>query len=202
MSVELQTAVINLVRGAFSRAELADVLPYSGEFGAEDVAKVSYTCPAVFVAVLGWRPAPTDMRLTGRRVRAVRMAAFVVTKHAQRAARSAAAMNLVQRLELLLESWQPTSTQLANLGPVEGGCTAENLHNAGIDKAGQALWLLDWVQAVQPLVPPAQLFDLLRVDIEDTVAQGVVPQVPPAPSSLVVTERVDFAPLPPPDEPT
>ena len=62
------------------------------------------------------------------------------------------------------------------------------------------LFRSQWEQAVQALVPPGQLYDLLRVDIEDHVLRGDVPAPPsPAPATLVATEDVQFRPDPPPE---
>lgn len=201
MSAALQQQVLELVRTAFTRAEVAEVLPYGGEFNAGEVGQLSYSCPAVLVAVLGWRPMEDSKRLTGRNVRGVRLAAFVATKHAKREERMASAMLLAERLSLLLRGWTPTSTDAMALAPLEDDCTVENLYNRAIDAKGQALWLVDWQQAVKPLLPPAQLFDLLAVEIVDTVQQGNVPAPATPPGSLLVSEEVNFENLPPPPGP-
>lgn len=195
MSAVLQQAVIDLVRGAFTKAEVATVEPYGGEFSADESVQVSFTAPAVFVAVLGWRPWPDSKRLTGRNVRGVRMAAFVVTKHAKRDVRMQAAMNLAERLALLLQAWVPEATETMDLACLEVDATVENLYSRAMDAKGMALWLVDWMQAAKPKVAPAQLFDLLAVDITDNTQQGQVPDAPPAPNDLTVTEAVNFNPL-------
>jgi phage gp37-like protein len=195
MTAALQTAVIDLVRANFSRAELASVQAYGGEFSAGEVERVSYNAPAVFVAVLGWSPLPHSLRLTGRFVRGVRMAAFVVTKNVSREIRMAKAMGLAERLALLLENWAPTSTDAFDIGPLEAQCTVENLYGAAMDAKGQALWLVDWVQAVKPLVPPAALWDLLKVDITDTL--NVPAAAATIPTPLEVAEGIVFTPTPP-----
>lgn len=195
MSAVLQQAVIDLVRGAFTKAEVATVEPYAGEFSADESVQVSFTAPAVFVAVLGWKPWPDSKRLTGRNVRGVRMAAFVVTKHAKRDVRMQAAMNLAERLALLLQAWVPEATETMDLACLEVDATVENLYSRAMDAKGMALWLVDWMQAAKPKVAPAQLFDLLAVDITDNTQQGQVPDAPPAPNDLTVTETVNFNPL-------
>lgn len=195
MSAVLQQAVIDLVRGAFTKAEVATVEPYAGEFSAAESVQVSFTAPAIFVAVLGWKPWPDSKRLTGRNVRGVRMAAFVVTKHAKRDVRMQAAMNLAERLALLLQAWVPEATETMDLACLEVDATVENLYSRAMDAKGMALWLVDWMQAAKPKVAPAQLFDLLAVDITDNTQQGQVPDAPPAPNDLTVTEAVNFNPL-------
>lgn len=195
MSAVLQQAVIDLVRGAFTKAEVATVAPYAGEFSADESVQVSFTAPAIFVAVLGWKPWPDSKRLTGRNVRGVRMAAFVVTKHAKRDVRMQAAMNLAERLALLLQAWVPEATETMDLACLEVDATVENLYSRAMDAKGMALWLVDWMQAAKPTVAPAQLFDLLAVDITDNTQQGQVPDAPPAPNDLTVTEAVNFNPL-------
>lgn len=197
MSAVLQQAVIDLVRGAFTKAEVATVEPYGGEFSADESVQVSFTAPAIFVAVLGWRPWTESKRLTGRHVRGVRLAAFVVTKHAKRVVRMQTAMNLAERLAALLQGWVPEATDVLDMGCLEEDATVENLYSRVMDSKGMALWMVDWMQAARPKVAPAQLFDLLAVDITDNTQQGLVPASPPAPNDLTVTEAVNFNPLEP-----
>lgn len=200
MSAILLDQVVAHVRASFTRAEVADVLPYGGEFSAAEVGKLSYSCPAILLTVLGWRPPEGRTRMTGKHVRLVRMAAFVATKGASRTDRMMAAMRLAERLALVLRLWAPQGTaEPMEVAPIEADATCENLFGRAIDERGQALWLVSWQQCVRPTVPLPELVDLLAIDIDDTTRQGLVPAAGnPAPNTLVVTEAVGFAPLPPP----
>lgn len=200
MSAFLLTAVLDRLRGAFTRADLAEVRAYGGEFNSAEFDSTSYTCPAVLVTVLGWKPEPQSRRLSGRDVRSVRMAAFVVAKHAKREARLTVAMTLAERVAMVLRQWHPGDLDLpVLLGPLEAEPVCENLYSRAIDAKGQAMWLVSWEQCCKPLVPPSQLYDLLSIDITDTTRQGTAPETtaPPAPTPISVSEQVDFAPLPP-----
>lgn len=200
MSAILLNQVLDHVRAQFSRAEVASVLPYGGEFNAAEVGQLSYSCPAILVTVLGWQPAKGTARLTGRHARLVRLAAFVACKAGTRQQRMSAAMTLAERLALVLKLWMPQQAELPmQLAPIEDEAQCENLFSRAIDDAGQALWLVSWHQCVRPTVPLAELVDLLAIDIDDTTRQGSAPApaAGPAPPPLVVTESVAFAPLPP-----
>ena len=193
MSAALLQATVDLIRDAFTRQELATVDRYGGEFSAAEIDRLSFSCPAVLVTVLGWQPPGDRSRLRGKHARAIRMAAFVVTKHARRDERMAEAMTLAGRLSVLLRNWVPANTLPITAAALNEAPTAENLYGAAIDKQGLALWLLTWDQDAEPKPGDgAELFDLLRVDIEDTTQQGQVPAAAPGPTGLVVTERVDF----------
>lgn len=195
MSVLLLNAAVDYLRDQFTQQVVPTIQRYAGEFNAAEVGRFSFSCPAVLVAVLGWKPANDDSRLRGRHARQVRLAAFVVTKHVRREDRMDAAAALSDQLCVLLRDWRPDDAALAvDIAPLEDTPSAENLYGAAIDEQGLALWLVDWWQAAQPKpgLPPAALYDLLRVDIEDTTQQGQVPAAAPGPTGLVVTERVDF----------
>ncbi len=192
------------VRAAFSRQEVADVRQYGGEFNAAEIEHLSYNCPAILITTLGWLPEPVGGRLSGKRVRRLSIAAFVATKHAKREARMAQAMNIAERLALLMRDWVPTDTDTFAFAPADEEPSAENLFSRAVDKHGQALWLVRWTQcaAPQPTVDPAQLFDLLRVDITDHTQPGTVPPAPaPGPGGLLVTEDLQFAATPFPPTP-
>lgn len=200
MSVVLLNAAVEHIRAAFTRTDVAEVRAYGGEFSGAELDHTSYTCPAVLVTVLGWKPELQSRRLGGRDVRNVRMAAFVVAKHAKREARMAQAMTLAERLCLVLKAWQPLQLDLPTaLGPLEAEPVAENLYGRAIDAKGQAMWLVGWDQCVKPTVPLPQLYDLLAVEIDDTTHEGIAPVPSPAPAAagLQVTEAVAFSPLPP-----
>lgn len=200
MSAILLNETVAMLRGAFTRAEVAEVRPYAGEFSSAEMDTTAYVCPAILVTVLGWKPEPQSRRLGGRDVRSVRMAAFVAARHAKREARLAIAMTLAERLAIVLRQWSPSASgQPMLLGPLEAEPTVENLYGRAIDAKGQALWLLSWDQCVKPLVPLDQLYELLAIEIDDTTRQGAIaaPVPGPAPSVLSVSEDVQFASLPP-----
>ena len=75
------------VRRSFTPAEAKTVELYGGQFSAEEIPQTSYTCPAIFVTVLGWQEPPSGSRITGRHARQYRLCAFVVFKHADRVKR-------------------------------------------------------------------------------------------------------------------
>ncbi|MCU7371565.1 hypothetical protein PEC18_12080 [Paucibacter sp. O1-1] len=199
MSAILLDQVVAFVRASFTRQDVATVDIYGGEFNSVEMDQLSYSCPAILITVLGWQPAGAGVRLSIRHSRRVRLAAFVATKHAKRSARLAQAMSLAERLALLLGNWTPADHELVTMAGAEGEPAAENLYSRAIDKQGQALWLVSWEQcvALKPHINPAELFDLLRVDITDHTHQGRVPTAPtPAPPELAVTETVNFKPIP------
>lgn len=192
-------AVLAQVRGAFTRAELATVEPYGGQFNGEGIGRLSFACPAVLVTVLGWQPAQRGRVMAGRHVRELRLAAFVVTRHARRDERLRQAMALSEALALRLAQWAPDAAPGLELAPLEDEPRCENLYGPAVDDAGLALWLVTWAQCARATLAPEQLWDLLRVEITDHTAQGVVaPDDAPAPPPIVVTEDVRFKPLAPP----
>lgn len=197
MSVVLLDQVKAYIRASFSKTEAVTVEAYAGEFGAPDMEKVSYTCPAIFVTVLGWQPLHEGHRMTSKYARSVRVAAFVVAKHAKRDQRMRGAMALAEKLCLVMRQWMPdnSTATLINVGPLEDDATAENLYSAAVDKLGQSVWLVDWHQAVKPIAgsdgKPA-LYDWLTVAIEDT-ARITEPAAAPANGvPLTVTEKISF----------
>lgn len=198
MSAALLTESLAYIRAQFTRAELATVEPYGGEFSGDEIDKLSYSCPAVLVTVLGWSPETGGTRLSGKHVRNVRMAAFVATKHAKRELRMAQAMQIADKLATGLRLWQPSTTLPVTIAPLEEDAECENLYGRAIDKAGQALWLVRWQQCVRPDLPLPQLYELLHIDVYDTTRQGregvpVAAPQPPNSAPLVVTEDVAFA---------
>jgi phage gp37-like protein len=198
MSAALLEATLCHIRALFTRAELATVEAYGGQFGGEEIDKLSYNCPVVLVTVLGWSPETHGTRLSGKHVRNVRMAAFVATKHAKRELRMQQAMQIADKLAMGLRLWQPAGTPLETIAPLEADPECENLYGRAIDKVGQALWLVRWEQCVRPAVPLPQLYELLHIDVYDTTrqgAEGVPVAAPQTPNSapLVVTEDVTFA---------
>lgn len=203
MSALLLQATQAYLREQFPPKDLATLQPYGGEFGGEDLGKVSFNCPAILLTVLGWQPVPTGQgsRLVGRNVRNVRMAAFVAFKHAKREARMLGAMNLADRLSQALTRWRPnTQAQPYTLAPLDEDAACENLYGQKVDKAGMALWLVDWQQAVTPAPGTSwsDLHDLLHIEIIDTTRQGDVPAAPDAGGVVpTVSETINFAPLPP-----
>lgn len=214
-AVVLLDQAVAYVRAGLTKKQALTVQKYAGEFSGSEMSGVSYACPAVLLTVLGWKKPGSGARLTGRHARLVRLAAFVVTKNAKsREDRMAEAMALAEELSVLIRQWapmeqEPTASALAALGVTAAGLedepTCENLYGAAVDKQGQALWLVDWYQCVKghvPLAPPIgavpapryeALPELVSVAIEDTVHVGHGPAAAPsAPSTLVVTEKIDF----------
>lgn len=195
------------IRANQEQLRLVDVREYGGEFTAAEIDFASYRCPAVFVTVLGSRPAGNDSkRLTGRNARLARMAAFVATKGMTRDKRMREGLSVAERLAMALHDWKPGTVPdkepLVELGALEDEPAIENLYGRAVDKEGQALWLLTWQQAYRPLRPLPQLARLTRIDIVDHTRQGLVPAPPPAappgsPGTLRVTEEVRFETLPP-----
>lgn len=194
MSALLLSAAVDYLRGQFTTAEAATVRMYAGEFSSEEVMRVSFTCPALFVTVLGWQPEHEGKRLSGKYVRNVSMAAFVAYKHAQRDQRMTGAMNLADKLGIVLRRWHPdNSSSPITIAPLEEDARCENLYGRAIDAQGLALWLVSWKQCMAPQVPVEQLYDLVAIDITDKTRRGTVPAAPtPAPSPLTVTEDVQF----------
>lgn len=194
MSAILLDQVLAHVRSLFTPAEVATVQEYGGEFDAAEVDQLSFSAPAVFIAVLGWRGMPTSTRLTGKHVRQYRLGAFVTTKHARRELRMRSAMTIAERLVIGLRTWAPHVSSPIEIAGLEDEPTAENLFSRAIDKRGMALWLVDWRQCIRPTVPLEQLYDLVAVDIVDTTQQGATTATNPTPTTpLTVSEEVRFA---------
>lgn len=195
MSAVLLEMTLAYLRSKFTKAEVAEVKPYAGEFSGAEIDRTGYVCPTIFVTVLGWTPGPGGKRLAGRNVRAVHMAAFIATKHAtSREKRMLSAMNLADRLSLALCQWTPEEGDAPfAVAPVDEDPTCENLYGRAVDKAGQALWLVKWVQDTKALVPPEQLFDLLSVAVTSDAHPGVVPgALPPVAPPLPVSHEINF----------
>ncbi|MDR3370715.1 hypothetical protein [Rhodoferax sp.] len=186
------------IRAQFTKAEVATVQAYAGEFSAAEIPFKSYSCPAIFVTVQGWQPADNSCRLSGKHATKVRMAAFVAFKHADRNKRMAGAMLLAERLGIVMRQWEPMREAAnANLpvtiAGLEADATCENLYGRALDAAGQALFLVDWQQCVKPAVPMEQLWDLLSIEIIDSARGGMVPPAAAATGVVpVVTEDVKF----------
>jgi phage gp37-like protein len=186
------------VRASFTRSELVTCQPYAGEFSTAEIPHKSFACPAIFITVLGWQPASGNGRMVGRNTNTVRLAAFVVFKHAERNKRMAGAMLLAERLAINLRQWAPM-TEAANaalpvtIGGLETDAGCENLYSRALDDDGLALFLVDWHQDVKPNVPLEQLWDLLSVDIIDNTRRGSVPADAAATGiTPAVTEQVNF----------
>lgn len=201
MSGQLLDAVLAQVRVIFSRDEVLTVEEYGGQFDATEVSQASFSCPAVFVAILGWRPMKDSTRLTGKHLRQYRLAAFVVTKHPKRELRMRQAMLIADKLGLGLKRWVPDAGPMLNIGALEDEATAENLYSRAIDTKGLALWLVDWRQCTQPGASgPEQVYDLVSIELADLVHQGRLPApaAPPPPAILhpvTVTADIKFDPV-------
>jgi hypothetical protein len=199
MTVASLDATLAYLRTQFTKAEVVTLEEYGGQFDAGEMTKVAYATPAIFVTELGSHPAEGGKRASGRYVRATRMAAFAVVKQADRKKRMRGAMALGEKLALVLRQWRPDAAQPSSTGlpceisPLDKGATCENLFNHARDAMGQAVWLVDWTQDVEPMeVPP--LLDWLTVEIASTARDAVPPAAPPAEVDFLgVTQGVKFS---------
>ena len=193
-SAQLLDRTLTYLRSRFTAQEVVDVRPYGGQFSADEINYKSYNCPAIFVAVRGWEPHPDSRRLTGRYVRGMQMSAFVLDKSPDREARMRAAMQLAERVAVALQLWQPddASNAACGLAPLEEDPTCENLYNRAVDRAGQALWVVHWWQAVKAR-SPQELWNLLAVDATHR-ARVTVPELTPEEPQLQVFDDVQFEP--------
>lgn len=211
--VLLLEQAVAFVRASFSKTEVKDVRQYAGEFSQAEMGKVSYTCPAILITLLGWKKPEEGSRLTGRHAKQHRLVAFIATKNAKsREARMAEAMKLAEDLSVVLRQWapmaqEPYATAIRALDSTVIGLddepTCENLYNRAVDEQGQALWMVTWYQCargaiplgpIRPAVPYADLPDMRNVEIIDTafgdqvpdsaVDTGIVPSV---------EEQINFA---------
>ena len=179
------------VRSQFTSQEVASVQLYGGEFGAGEVDRVSYTCPAIFITILGWEASPSSSRMSGPHARQARLAAFVATKQPKRDARMLQAMMLADKLAVALRLWRPeeglTDDAPLEMAPLSEEPRCENLYSESIDRLGQALWLVDWSQGVQPRLPLNELVDWLSLDITNLtrVTEAAEPAPAPLPAHLV-----------------
>lgn len=191
-------ATVSRLRAAFNVRDVPTVQTYAGEFNAAEVERLSFTAPAVLPTVLGWMPVAQPKLLQGQRgVRQVRMAAFVLSKHANRDQRMAMAMAIADLAAHALTIWRPEPGGDVTLTRPLEDPRCENLYGRAVDKHGLALWLLTWDVEARPERPLPELYDLTAVEIIDTTLQGIAPaSVPLGPSSLLVTEDVGYAPLP------
>jgi|GEM_PF-2699152 len=170
MSVLLMETVKGFMRQTFTPQEVVDVTFYGGQFSADEVVMAGFNCPAILIAGLGWMRPRGGERMAGRNVRVCHMAAFVVTKDADRADRMLAAQRLAERVDLALTTWVPTNAPGAVLevASPEEDVRCENVYNRKIDAKGLALWLVSWRQCVRATVPLPQLYELLGIDITST----------------------------------
>lgn len=170
MSVLLMSTVKDHVRQTFTPQEVVDVAYYGGQFSADEVVMAGFSCPAILIAGLGWMRPRGGERMAGRNVRVCHMAAFVVTKDADRADRMLSAQRLAERVDLALTTWVPTNAPGAVLevASPEEDVRCENVYNRKIDAKGLALWLVSWRQCVRATVPLPQLYELLGIDITST----------------------------------
>lgn len=196
MSAALLDQVQAYIRRSFTKAEAVDVRPYAGEFSSEEMDKVSYNCPAIFVTVLGWQPIQGGSRLTGKYARNVRVAAFVVAKHAKREERMRLGMALAEKLCFVMREWVPDiDNPVITISPLEEDASAENLYSRAVDRLGQSVWLVDWHQAVKPVLGAngkPVLIDWLTTAIEDTVRVTEPPVAPPVGTAATTTEKITF----------
>lgn len=194
MSTFLLNQTVDFVRSKFTRQQVLQVEPYGGEFSASEIPFKSYSCPAIFVTVLGWNPKASGQRVVGRGVRSVSMAAFIAFKHVDRKKRLAGAMALAEQLSIALSSWNPAPVDAPiQVMPVDADPVAENLYGRAVDKVGQALWMVRWTQDVKQNVSPGQLFDLLAIHIDENYHPGQVPGTPtPESPPLTVTDEITF----------
>lgn len=194
MSGLLLEKTIAFVRESFDRKIVQQVLPYGGEFSAAEIPFKSYSCPAIFVSVLGWVPNASGQRVRGRGVRSVSMAAFVAFKHVDRIKRMNGAMLLADQLCAGLSKWTPPMVdEPVSLMPLDTDPTAENLYGRAVDAQSQALWVVRWTQDLKVNVQPGQLFDLLSIHIDEHYQPGQVPQpATPERPPLTVTDAIHF----------
>jgi len=195
MSALLLDKTIAYVRGCFDKRAVTQVLPYGGEFSSAEIPFKSYSCPAIFVSVLGWTPKPAGQRLAGRGVRSVNMAAFIAFKATDRVQRMNGAALLADQLCASLSKWTPTKAdEPVSLMPLDTDPTAENLYGRAVDAVGQALWVVRWVQDLKVNVQPGQLFDLLAIHIDEHYQPGTVPApADPDRPPLTVTDAIHFS---------
>jgi phage gp37-like protein len=200
MSGVLLDQAIAFVRASFTKADVATVDEYGGEFSSAEIGKVSFNCPCIFITVLGFSPLQNGKHVSGRTARLCRLAAFVVTKGATRKKRMRQAMDLSERLAVCLRGWVPANddTTPFTVGALEDDATAENLYSRAVDEAGLAVWLVNWEQGVKPTIPLPALADWLTLEMHNTArVPGPVP-APPAPApGVVVTTTTDEIIFPP-----
>lgn len=180
------------VRSLFTEQAVPTVQEYAGEFNAEEVARLSFSCPAVLLSVLGWTDARESKRMGGRRnARLHKCVAFVVTNDVDRIERMKAATAIADSLAYGLNAWTPQDQASCAIAAIEDEPQAENMFGRAIDQKGLALWMLVWEQAAMPLRSPAAMFDLTRVSIESTArhAVDVAPQEAPP---LTVEHKLDL----------
>lgn len=195
----LQDQVVAYVRSRFTPQEVYEVKPYGGEFAEAEIGAKAFTCPAIFIAVLGWHPEPHGRRLSGKGVRNVYLAAFVMTKAADREQRARSCLELSEQLAECLRDWLPDCTQLtATLTGLDEEAECENLYSRSLDDKGIARWMVKWSQCVQAKTrrTTPTVYPLHAVEIKDTVRAHVGTESAPG-GDLVITEEVSFVQVDP-----
>jgi len=164
-----------------------DVTIYGGEFGVDDVPRLSFDCPAALSTCVGWRKKAVGSYLSGFDVWEVRVAVFVVTKGAKREQRLQDAMDRAELISRLTRDWRGEGC----LGKPEGQ-VAENLHSPKLDKAGLALWMVAWWQeaAFPHRLPLPELPELDEIDIDSSASPVATEAAPPVLPDLVVEHEV------------
>ena len=154
-------------------AEISVVLPDLGECRAHDgvidhaeVGRRATRTPAVYVAAL--ETGPMRVSAAARQVIApVRLAAYVVTRSAGALDRGTAARNIVDRLLALIPR---ACWGLTGIGRAEN-VRAVNRYSAAGDKAGVAIWSIEWDQELSYALPdpdsPAALPSELYVTFDE-----------------------------------
>lgn len=191
----LLDAVIIRIRSLFTKQQVAEVREYGGEFNAAEISQVSFNCPAILVSVLGWTNGQESKRLGGtRNTRLNQCVAFVVTKNVRREDRMRQAAEITDALGYGLHMWTPEDHELCVIGGPEDEPDAENLFGRAVDDKGMALWVLSWEQATRPRITPAQMFDLVSVEIKSTVSHELAPDASVDVPSLTITDEINFKP--------
>lgn len=200
------------VRAGFTKAEVATVQTYGGEFSADEVERLSFNAPAILLTLVGWQAhKPGEhSRMAARRTREAQMMAFVVTKHARREPRMNAAMLIAEKLALVLRHWRPQCLpgDAFELAALDDEPSCENLYGRAIDKQGMALWLVRWGQCATPLLGDGEgadgsaYSDWLTTEILTTARETQAAPAAPAPlppalvNKPVNTESIAFTPDP------
>lgn len=180
------------VRSLFTEQAVPTVQEYAGEFNAEEVNRMSFSCPAVLISVLGWGGAKDSKRMGNRRnARLHKCVAFVVTDDVNRIDRMKAATAIADSLAYGLTAWTPEDQPTCAISAIEEEPDAENMFGRAMDQKGLALWMLVWEQAAMPLRSPAAMFDLTKVSIESTARHTSVPTSQDEPP-LTVEHKLDL----------
>lgn len=141
--LQIRAALAAELRRAFPQVKT--VTEHAGTFGEDEIGKILQRCPALHVAVLGFRPA-TPVASGGTEL-TLKCAVFIVTQDSADAPRDTAAINLATGLVQVLDRWQGQEGGLFLAQPARAFAW-QNLYDGKSQSKGTMLSALAFDMAV------------------------------------------------------